>query len=282
MFTTTDIIEFQEQTEIDFISSWHLIDCMAIHYGFWINGVKSLRNALLKENEILAEISNISDKDIVLDAGCGVGGSAIYLAKNYGCKVVGITISEKQCNTANSAAFNHGVSDLVSFFIKDYHKTDFLNDSFNVIWFVESFCYAYNRNQLIKEVFRLLKPGGRLVIVDGFLNKTKFTNKEKEIMKNMLCNWAINELCENKMTIDIIKDAGFNNIQSTNYTDIIYKSSKLMHNYARIAIFNRKLKCLFGKGNFNEISMKNCIGAIYQYKALKKKLWIYAVITAEK
>jgi tocopherol O-methyltransferase len=79
--------DYYDYCHKDFKRVWHLDRCMAMHMGFWDAGTKRLRDALLKENEILAKQAVVAAKDRVLDAGCGVGGSSIFLAAHYGCHV---------------------------------------------------------------------------------------------------------------------------------------------------------------------------------------------------
>ena len=74
---------------------WHG-NTNAIHYGFWDKNTKNLKEALLNTNKFLAKEAKISSNSRVLDAGCGIGGSALWLAKNIGAKVISISISKKQ------------------------------------------------------------------------------------------------------------------------------------------------------------------------------------------
>jgi|TARA_Y100000031_G_scaffold156411_1_gene210845 cyclopropane fatty-acyl-phospholipid synthase-like methyltransferase len=74
---------------------WHG-DTYAVHYGIWDESTKSLHDALLNANKFLADRTDIKSGEKALDAGCGVGGSAFWLAKKRGAYVVGITISQKK------------------------------------------------------------------------------------------------------------------------------------------------------------------------------------------
>ena len=58
----------------------------------------------------------------VLDMGCGWGGTAIYLAKNFDVEVTGITLSEEQLKVANQRAKDEGLEDKVRFFLRDYRN----------------------------------------------------------------------------------------------------------------------------------------------------------------
>ena len=61
----------------------------AVHYGFWDKETKTVEEALLNENNFLAKVADIKSSDKVLDAGCGVGGSSVWIAKNIGARVIG-------------------------------------------------------------------------------------------------------------------------------------------------------------------------------------------------
>ena len=87
-----DIIDYYDKTEISYRLWWDLNHSMGMHFGYSDHKAKTFRESVLRFNEVLAEEAAIGEGDHVLDAGCGVGGSSIYLAENYGCNVVGATI----------------------------------------------------------------------------------------------------------------------------------------------------------------------------------------------
>jgi len=70
----------------------------------------------------------------VLDAGCGVGGSAIWLAREKGAHVTGITITPHQVDAANKNAQRHKVADKVRFERRDFTATGYPDASFDVVW----------------------------------------------------------------------------------------------------------------------------------------------------
>ncbi|MGB0390509.1 MAG: SAM-dependent methyltransferase [Salibacteraceae bacterium] len=94
MINKNHIIEYYDKSKVAYQDIWHLDTAMALHYGFWEKGVTNLKQALIKENEVVVTLAKITPKDKVLDAGCGVGGSSFYLAQNIGCSVHGISLSK--------------------------------------------------------------------------------------------------------------------------------------------------------------------------------------------
>ena len=167
------IIQYYRETENAYKDSWALDKSLAIHYGYWDEKVKNFPASLLRMNEVMMEMAGIKDKDRVLDAGCGVGGSSLFMASVLGCRVTGISLSQGQIEKARQYAEKRKQQGLVDFLVMDYCNTTFPNESFDVIWGCESICYAPDKAAFIKEAYRLLKPGGRLVVADGFVNELK-------------------------------------------------------------------------------------------------------------
>ncbi len=90
-----DIINYYHQNEFGY-KLWG----PDFHFGYWDYGVKTQRQASLRFNEVMAKVAGITKDDHVLDAGCGVGGAAIFLAKTIGCKATGIPIPPRQVKLA--------------------------------------------------------------------------------------------------------------------------------------------------------------------------------------
>src|ERR1700694_2361483 len=65
-----------------------------LHHGYWIRGDESKEKPQLQLIEHLAQVAGVKPGSEILDIGCGLGASSLYLAKNYKAAVTGITISE--------------------------------------------------------------------------------------------------------------------------------------------------------------------------------------------
>src|SRR6185369_10950841 len=118
-----NIVDYYAATENAYKDSWDLNNSLAIHYGYWDEKVKNFPQSLLRMNEVMIEAASIQAGDKVLDAGCGVGGSSIFLTKNVGCNVTGISLSEKQIEQAKANAFKNNLDDKLKFLQMDYCHT---------------------------------------------------------------------------------------------------------------------------------------------------------------
>ncbi len=166
----------------------------------------------------------IEDGSTVLDAGCGVGGSSFFLAKMYNANVQGITISKKQLETAieNLQVLNLG--HLVEFSFMDFCATTFKDHSFDIVWACETIVSAGSKAEILKESFRILKPGGRLVLADYILNSTNRPDPNQWI-KQWKNSWALNNITTLESFLELIKTVGFGNPTCSDYTTQIFKSS---------------------------------------------------------
>jgi len=87
-------------------------------------------------------MANISSSDKVLDAGCGVGGAAIFITTTVNANVIGITLSKKQVEFAQLQVKKKNLDDRISFEQMDYTNTNYPNENFDTVWACESISSA--------------------------------------------------------------------------------------------------------------------------------------------
>lgn len=104
----------------------------------------------------------------VLDAGCGLGGTVFALHDRYGGRLLGLTVSPEQCARATAAATRRGVADSCRFVVRDYDAplADLLPGGVDLVVMIESLAHASDPVTTIERLARVLRPGGRIAIVD--------------------------------------------------------------------------------------------------------------------
>ncbi len=105
---------------------------------------------------------------VVLDAGCGLGGTTFYLQARLGGRYTGITLSGTQCTRATAEAARRGLTDVCLFAVRDYDAdlTDLVPAGVDLIVAIESLAHAPDPAATIGRLATRLKPGGRLLLVD--------------------------------------------------------------------------------------------------------------------
>lgn len=193
-----------------------------------ITEFKDLHEARISTNKLLAEITHINSNTYVLDAGCGIGDSAVWLAKNLGANVVGITLSIREKEEALKLARKEGVSHLTEFYVKDFFQTGLPNNSFDVVWAIESVCYADDKKYFLKEAYRVLKMGGKLVVADGFLNR-EVRNSEQHVYNEFLRGFILPNLTSMSDFESSMRKVGFSNLKIWSKTNENKKSSRSLY-----------------------------------------------------
>jgi len=274
------VIDFYNECYIDYRIFWKLDKNLGIHYGFHDEKHKSHNEAVINMNRVLAGIVKITSKDKVLDAGCGIGGSSIWIAKNIGSSITGLNIHDGQLKTAKDLAERNKVGHLVKFVKGDFTNMNFPNNFFDVIWGLESICYAENKKIFLSETKRILKKNGRIIVADGFLNKENLATNEKKEMKKWLDGWAVPNLANVTEFRKYLKELSFKNIQFKDIKENVMPSSVRMY---RASIHEYPIrKILEWTGLGTKMRTDNIVSAFYQHKTLKKGLWTYGIFYAKK
>ncbi len=206
-----------------------------MHFGFWDKQTPNRQAAILNENQAIVTKGKIKNGQRILDAGCGVGGTAIYIAETTGAQVVGITLDPHQVKLATKYASQKGVSHLTSFIVQDFHHTNLAPGSFDVVYAIESSCYASPRSVFLKEAYKLLKPGGRLVIADGYQGRAAKNKKERELLSQFKSAFVLPKLVMGVEMSQLIAEAGFKNVQGASVREEVGPSVRHFYNLSKLA-----------------------------------------------
>ncbi|MEZ5002384.1 MAG: methyltransferase domain-containing protein [Chitinophagales bacterium] len=135
----------------------------------------------------------------ILDAGCGVGGPAIFFAKKVNVTIEGVTVSPVQAEIATDRIRSKGLSSRVRIHKGDFHHLTqtFINADFDGAIFLESLGHAEDSVKVIEETAQLIKPGGFIYIKDFFKKESRdkiFQNKVDTVIGRMNENYCYNTL----------------------------------------------------------------------------------------
>jgi tocopherol O-methyltransferase len=134
-----------------------------LHHGYWENN-ESVSRAQIQLMDRLAERAGVPRGARVLDIGCGLGGSAMWLAEQFDCEVTGITISPVQARMAAAKAKARGLTRRVQFQVHDANEWRPEPASVDLIWIMESSEHFQDKPGFFEHCARGLKPGGVLAV----------------------------------------------------------------------------------------------------------------------
>ncbi len=132
-----------------------------LHHGLWKSGSEEPAEAVLQLIKLVVEQGEIQRNYQVCDVGCGYGATSRVLAQECGAKVTGLTVSEAQYRYATH--FKHHENN-PTFFLRDWMVNQLPHESFDTVISIESSEHMVDKPRFFSEAFRVLRPGGRLVI----------------------------------------------------------------------------------------------------------------------
>lgn len=192
-----------------------------MHFGYYEKGMNPFRRETMLEKlneKVFNELAiNIESNCDVADFGCGLGATVRYGAKKFPhAKFKGITLVPWQVTEAVALNDKHQLNGSIEIIEGDYCNTPFETESLDCVLAIESSCYANGENKadLLREIHRVLKPGGRFVIADGFVKKEIPQKGLLGQAYEQLCNsWALTELGSIDKVQRYLEHLGFRDIR---------------------------------------------------------------------
>lgn len=215
---TERIIEFYDEAGMDYE---HWSRGFNMHLGFYRRGINPFdREKMLEQlNLEVARRLNLdpNDRAFLIDLGCGAGAIARSVARNYlHSTIKGVTIAPSQVETAVTLNGRENLQKQIEILEGDYAALPFDDGAADGVWAVESACYAEgdSKENLVREMARVLKRGGRFVVADCFIKQPeKKLNILVEKCYSAACkNWALSEMPCLEYFVVALKRQGFRDI----------------------------------------------------------------------
>lgn len=168
-----------------------------------------LERALERMIEMVVAPTGIEEPHHVVDAGCGVGGTAVYLARTRGCRVTGINLSRLHLEMADSKVIDAGLDDRVSFKYADCSRSlPFADNSVDVVVNIESARHYSDRGRFLREVRRILKPGGKIVASDWMARDALQPSQYEKFIRPLSGAWAMRDLESQSTYTRLVRESG--------------------------------------------------------------------------
>lgn len=237
------VIRYYDELTIDFyLAHWN---SRHIHFGLFDDeevpkegtpfaGPESLTRGLERMIDAIVAPANIQAHHYVADAGCGVGGTAMYLAETRGCRATGVNLNEVQLGIARTKAADAGLDGQVDFrYGNCSHRLPFDDVSVDAVVNIESACHYDDRRQFLAEVYRILKPGGQIAASDWLVSDDASAEQREHYINPLCKHWPLPSLESLSSYTKLLQDAGFTVLESTGFDGKDLNSLRLFENYNR-------------------------------------------------
>lgn len=249
-------------------------DLLACHFGLWGPETKNDREGLLRANLMLVQGCELGPDRHVLDAGCGVGGTAITLAETHGVRVTGMTICEPHIAVATQHAQTRGVGHLVDFRCGDFMDFPFPDASFDAVLNHESFCYADDKLAYLRGVYRVLKPGGRWQALEGLLTGAPMSEAQEDLHATAQHGWRMPPLEPWRDVLETLGEAGFVGICDRDLSPEVAPATKrLRDGWLLLNLVNPR------SGGLNSASQEFMEATVSYDKGLREGIFTYRFIS---
>jgi ubiquinone/menaquinone biosynthesis C-methylase UbiE len=205
--------------------------------------MKVLHPGGLTATKLLAEKCKISSDMIILDAGCGSGRSAFFLAKNYDCRIVGVDIEPSLLLKAQAEAVSNGLGDQVVFRFANANNLPFPDQTFDGAIFQAALIFT-NKTKALHSVYQKIRSGGFLGVIELAWKKPPTENVVTKV-RETLCAAAVNTEIHCNW-IRLFRKSGFEVIHSE-ILDHRFNFSGIVENEGLISSLRIALKSITDK-----------------------------------
>ena len=220
-----DIREFYDASS----GLWEDIWGEHMHHGYYgRNGNYKLdrRQAQIELIEELLLWAGYNEHNIpqnIIDVGCGIGGSTLHLAQKFGSTATGITLSPVQASRARERAVEASLASRVRFEVANALEMPFADHTFDLVWSLESGEHMPDKAKFLQECYRVLKPGGKMILATWCHRETdslagELTESEVAHLKEIYRVYCLPYVISLSEYRAIATECGFKNLTSDDWS----------------------------------------------------------------
>ena len=271
------IKEFYDQSTPLWLDIWgeHM------HHGFYGRDGNVSKDRTQAQVDMIEEIlrwSGTIEAKNILDAGCGVGGSARYLASKFNAQVLGLTLSPVQVEAGMQLNENANLSHLVTLECRDMLELKNGKGSYDLIWSMESAEHIKDKKGLFKLFYDLLSPGGTLVMATWCHRKIPpvIGREEAQLLNKVYKLYHLPPMVAIDDLAIFAKSCGYENIQTDDW------STAVAPFWGKVIGTALSKQGILGLLNAGLKTIQGAWAMRYMQKGFRKGLIRFGVLTAQK
>ncbi len=197
-----------------------------MHHGYYPpdSPVSNHQEAQIRLIEESLSWAGIGNPRAILDAGCGVGGSARYLARKYGAKAEGVNISSVQIQRARELTSQADLGDRVTFAEQDLLSIDQSFGPYDLIWSMENAEHIAPKQDMLQLFFDRLRPRGRLLLITWCtrdVSKVPLNKKEQRILDKLCRLYHLPPWISLRRYEELSEETGFQGIETADWSTFV-------------------------------------------------------------
>ncbi len=218
-----------------------------------------------EESKAIPQLLHLRPDAFVLEVGCGSGGYALHLAEKVGCRLVGLEINAPGVRNANQLALARGLSSQARFEQCDASKNlPFDDNTFDAVFSNDVLCHLPGRPAVLVEMFRVLKPGGRMLFSDALV-VGGIVSHEEIATRSSIGFYVYSPPGVNER---LMERAGFRHIRVTDTTDSAARIAEQWHQ----AREKRKEELVAAEGSTNFEGLQRFLSCVHTLTSEKRLL----------
>jgi cyclopropane fatty-acyl-phospholipid synthase-like methyltransferase len=270
--------DYYEENQVLYDVFWSDRDTLSMGYGFWDVSTHTLAQAMRRQHEEIAAALAVGPGDRVLEAGCGVGGATLHVAGRHDARGLGITLSPTQARRGRENAAARGLTGRAAFAVADFARLGLRDRAFTRVFACESVCHAPDKRVFLQEAFRVLRPGGRILVCDGFLARAPRDAAETRAYRQWCDGWALPDLASIEDFRLGLAAAGFRDVAFTDRTEAVLPSARRIR---RLGVtIGSAIRALARLGLMPDSRRRHAIACVRQHGVLASGLARYGYFTA--
>ncbi len=194
-----------------------------MHHGHYGDDGKEKKDHQQAQTDLVNKLllwGDVQAASRILDAGCGVGGSARYLAKLYGAKVKGLTLSPVQVTAAQIYNEKAGLQDQVEIVAQDLLTLTAADGPFDLVWSMESGEHIPEKQAMLERFYEVLSPGGKFLMATWCIRQEPpaLRPEEQQLLNTIGELYHLPPMISIEKYRELAHELGFKHVQSADWS----------------------------------------------------------------